>query len=66
VEHLLKLAFKFNVYEWYKVIAFADDLLLLIRGKSVSEVENIANIELKKSQGGQKKTRSVSTAKSQT
>jgi hypothetical protein len=31
-----------------KIIAFADDLLLLIRGKSVSKVENIANIELKK------------------
>jgi hypothetical protein len=31
-----------------KIVAFADDLLLLIRGKSVSEVENIANTELKK------------------
>jgi hypothetical protein len=31
-----------------KVVAFADDLLLLIRGKSVSKVENIANIKLKK------------------
>jgi hypothetical protein len=30
-----------------KIIAFAGDLLLLTRGKSVSEVENIANIELK-------------------
>jgi hypothetical protein len=29
-----------------KLVAFADDLLLLTRGKSVSEVENIANIEL--------------------
>jgi hypothetical protein len=48
-----------------KIIAFADDLLILIRGKSVSEVENIANMELKKSQVGQKKTRSVSTNKSQ-
>jgi hypothetical protein len=48
-----------------KIIAFADDLLLLIRGKSVSEVENIANIEIKKAQGGQKKTRSVTTTKSQ-
>jgi hypothetical protein len=48
-----------------KIIAFADDLLLLTRGKSVSEVENIANTELKKSQCGQKITRSVSTTKSQ-
>jgi hypothetical protein len=31
-----------------KIVAFADDLLLLTRGKSVREVENIANIELKK------------------
>ena len=31
-----------------KIVAFADDLLLLARGKSVSEVENITNIELKK------------------
>jgi hypothetical protein len=62
VEHLLLLSNKFNVHERYKIIAFAD-LLLLTRGKSVSEVENIGNIELKMSQGGQKKTRSVSTTK---
>jgi hypothetical protein len=31
-----------------KIVAFAEDLLLLIRGTSVSEVENIANTELKK------------------
>jgi acid phosphatase class B len=31
-----------------KIIAFADDLLILTRGKSVSEVENISNIELQK------------------
>jgi hypothetical protein len=31
-----------------KIVAFADDLLFLTRGKSVSEVENIANTELKK------------------
>jgi hypothetical protein len=30
-----------------KIVPFADDLLLLIRGTSVSEVENIANTELK-------------------
>jgi hypothetical protein len=30
-----------------KTIAFADDLIILTRGKSVSEVENTANIELK-------------------
>jgi hypothetical protein len=30
-----------------KIVTFADDLLLLIRRKSVSEVENIANTELK-------------------
>jgi hypothetical protein len=29
-----------------KVKAFADDLIILIRGKSVSEAENTANIEL--------------------
>jgi len=48
VEHLLQLAIKSKVHERYKIVAFADDLLLLTRGKSVSEVENIANTELKK------------------
>jgi len=31
-----------------KIVAFADDLLLLTRWKSVSEVENIANTQMKK------------------
>jgi len=31
-----------------KIIAFADDLLLLTRGATVSEIENIANLELTK------------------
>ena len=31
-----------------KIIVFADDLILLTRGKSVSELENTANTELKK------------------
>ena len=31
-----------------KIIAFADNHIILTRGKSVSEVENIANIELQK------------------
>ena len=31
-----------------KIIAFAEDLIILTRGKLVSEVENTANIELKK------------------
>ena len=29
-----------------KIIAFAEDPLLLIRGETVSEIENIANLEL--------------------
>ena len=57
---LLNLKFKSGT----KIIAFADDLLLLIRGKSVRELENIANTELKKNQRGQDKIRSVSTTKS--
>jgi len=44
-----------------KIIAFADDLLLLTRGGKVSEIENIANIELIKSKPGQEKTSSDST-----
>jgi len=52
---LLNLEFKSST----KIIAFADDLLLLTRGKSVRELENIANIELKKSQSGQEKIRSA-------
>ena len=31
-----------------KIIASADDLLLLTRGETVSEIENIANLELTK------------------
>ena len=31
-----------------KVVAFADDLLLAIRGESVTAVENYANVELSK------------------
>jgi hypothetical protein len=31
-----------------KVVAFADDLLLAIRGESVRAVENYANVELSK------------------
>ena len=47
-----------------KVIAFADDILLT-RGKSVSELKNTANTEMKKkSQRGQEIIRSVSTTKS--
>jgi hypothetical protein len=38
-----------------KIIAFADDLLLLIRGKSVSEVENIANRAKKSLKVGKRK-----------
>jgi hypothetical protein len=47
-----------------KITAFTDDLILLTRGKSVSELENLANTELKKSQRGQEIIRSVSTTKS--
>ena len=31
-----------------KAIAFADDLILIARGKTVREAENIANLELSK------------------
>jgi hypothetical protein len=48
-----------------KIIAFTDDLVILTRGKSVSEVENTANKELKKSQIEQKTIRSDLTTKSQ-
>ena len=41
---LLNLKFTGNT----KIIAFADDLLLLIRGHTKSEIENIANLELTK------------------
>jgi hypothetical protein len=41
---LLKLKFTSGT----KIIAFADDLILLTRGESVSELENTANTELKK------------------
>jgi len=56
---LLNLEFKSNT----TIIAFADDLLLLTRGKSVRELENLANIELKKSQRGQEKISSALTTK---
>ena len=41
---LLKLKFTSST----KIIAFADYLLLLTRGETVSEIENIANLELTK------------------
>jgi len=41
---LLNLEFKRST----KIIAFAHDLILLTRGKSVRELKNKANIELKK------------------
>jgi len=46
---LLNMEFKRST----KIIAFAIDLLLLTRGKSERELENIANIELNKCQRGQ-------------
>ena len=39
---------KINFTHRTKTIAFADDVILAIRGKTVSEAENIANIELTK------------------
>ena len=54
---LLKLMFTCCTY----IIAFADDLLLLTRCETVSEIENIANLELKKPQPGQAKKCSDST-----
>jgi len=56
---LLNLEFKSST----KIIVFADDLLLLTRGKSVTKLENITNIELKKSQVGQEKLSSALTTK---
>ena len=56
---LLILKFKSGT----KIVAFADDLLLLIRGKSANELESIANRELKKFQRGQEKIKSVLTTK---
>jgi RsiW-degrading membrane proteinase PrsW (M82 family) len=47
---LLNLTFKSGT----KIVAFAYDLILT-RGKSVSEVENIANIELKRLNLGKRK-----------
>jgi len=37
-----------------KAVAFADDLILAIRGETVSEVENISNLELSKITGRSK------------
>jgi len=54
---LLKLMFTCST----NIIAIADDLLLLTRGETVNEIENIANLELTKPQPGQGKTRSDST-----
>ena len=48
VEYLLNSLLNFNFTSGTKIIAFADDLIILTRGKSVSEVENTANIELQK------------------
>ena len=37
-----------NYYESTKVLAFADDLLLIVKGSNVLEVENYANVEVHK------------------
>jgi len=47
-----------------KTIAFADDLLLLITGETVSEIENIANLELTKISKWARETRLDSTKRS--
>ena len=64
VEYFLQLTIKPKFQERHKQIAFAEDLLLLIRGKLVGELENITNTELKKFQRGQEKIKSVLTTKS--
>ena len=56
---LLNLEFKSST----KIIAFADDHLLLTRGMSVSYLENIANIKLKLFQRWQEKIKTVLTTK---
>ena len=61
MEHLLQLAINLTFTNGTKILAFADDLLLLTRGKLVSEVENIANTELKKDSVWAKDNKSVST-----
>ena len=46
-----------------KVIAFANDILLLTRAKTVSEVENLANIELSKISAWARQQNSIQRSK---
>ena len=48
VEYLLQSLLNLNYTHRTKTIAFADDLIIATRGKTVIEAENIANIELRK------------------
>jgi hypothetical protein len=37
-----------NFAKWTKVIAFADDLLIVVKAATIAEVENFTNIEMTK------------------
>jgi hypothetical protein len=52
VEHFYNWLLNLTFTSGTKIVAFADDLSLLIREKLVNEVENKANTKLNKSQRG--------------
>ena len=47
-----------------RVVSFADDLILMIRADSISEAENIANVEMRKITMWAEKTKQNLTKKS--
>ena len=48
LEHSVQFFAKPQIYETKKSVAFADDLILVMRGERVREVENFSNLEMSK------------------
>ena len=48
MEHSIQPYSKPQIHETQKIIAFADDLVLIVEAESIGEAENFANIELNK------------------
>jgi hypothetical protein len=48
LEHSVQFFAKPQIYETKKAVAFADDLILVIRGERVREAENFSNLEMSK------------------
>ena len=48
LEHSVQFLLNLKFTRRKKAVAFADDLILVIRGETVSEAENFSNLEMSK------------------